>query len=283
MGKYPSRHEQHLIVDDKVKVLFCYIPKVACTNFKRVFLGLAGVIQPSEVPTLSGYDVHFTHLNKLKFLKDYMCKNKGADQLPVNRAADQRLCFRNMNRKLTEYQKVMFVRDPLERLVSAYRSKLIIHPNPNSRAVFLQKIQELYIQYPEREKQRKVLERLQSGVISFKEFLYYLLDHLELEGQVNEHFAPMATLCNPCEVKYNYIGSYDAVNKEANFLFGKLRIPHHFPGRNDNYSSTETKNLVESYYNDLSPDLMRSVWEMFKKDYVIFDMPIPTWLVKHTI
>ena len=262
MGRFPSQHAMHLIVDDKTKVLFCYVPKVACTNFKRVFLGLAGVVQPLDVDTLSGYDVHFTHLNKLKLLKDYS-KSR-------------------MLRKMTEYQKFMFVRDPLERLVSAYRSKFVIHPNPDSRAVFLQRIQEFYIEHKAQEKERNILKQLQSGVVSFKEFLYYLLDHLELEGQVNEHFAPMATLCNPCEVKYNYIGSYETLNEDANFIFRKLGIPHHFPGRNDNYSSEETRNLVESYYKDLSPDLMRLVWEMFKKDYVIFDMPIPTWFAKYT-
>lgn len=263
MGHFPSQHDQHVIVDDTTKVLFCYVPKVACTNFKRVFLGLAGVIQSSEVDILSGYDVHFTHVNKLKFLKDYSRSE--------------------IRKRMREYQKFMFVRDPLERLVSAYRSKLIIHPNPDSRAYFLQKIQAFYIEYSVREKQRKVLKRLRNGIISFQEFLYYILDHLELEGQVNEHFVPIVTLCNPCEVKYNFVGSYEPVNKEANFIFGKLGIPHHFPGKNDNYSSIETKELVESYYENLPSDLIRSVWEIFKKDYVIFDMPIPTWLVKYTI
>lgn len=263
MGPYPSEHEKHLIVDDKTNTLFCYVPKVACTNFKRVFLGLAGVIQPSDVDTLSGYDVHFTHINRLKFLKDYSRLQK--------------------HKKTTTYQKFMFIRDPLERLVSAYRSKLVIHPNPDSRAAFLQKIEEFYIQFTQKEKERKVLKKLKDRTITFKDFLYYIRDHLELQGQVNEHFAPMVTLCNPCKVKYDFVGSYEGLNKEANYIFRKLHIPHQFPHRNDNYSSVETKQLVESYYSNLPPDLIRSVWEIFKKDYVIFDIPIPTWLLKYTI
>lgn len=258
--RFPTQEEKHLIVDEKSKTMLCYAPKVACTNFKRIFLGLAGVVKPSAVHNISGYDVHFTYLDRLKFLKDYDKEDK--------------------KKKTNEYKKFMFVRDPLERLVSAYRSKFAIHPNPDSRAAFLNRIDAFYANFPEREKERNIHNTLKTGAITFKDFLYFIFDHLELQGQVNEHFVPIYDLCNPCKVHYDYIGSYENLIAEANYIFKELSISYHFPAKNDNYSSVETRDIVEAYYTDLPPDLIHSVWEIFKKDYMIFDMPIPTWILK---
>ncbi|KAK7074937.1 Carbohydrate sulfotransferase 11, partial [Halocaridina rubra] len=60
----------NLIVDDKNRILYCYVPKVACTNWKRMMLILMGgsnVTRPLSIPADS---VHrkkvFTKLSELE-------------------------------------------------------------------------------------------------------------------------------------------------------------------------------------------------------------------------
>jgi hypothetical protein len=51
----PRKTLEHIIVDDRYKVLFCYIPKVACTNLKRVFLLLTGKMNATDPMALNGF------------------------------------------------------------------------------------------------------------------------------------------------------------------------------------------------------------------------------------
>ncbi|CAH3022964.1 unnamed protein product [Porites evermanni] len=91
-----DRYDHPIIVNDEYKVIFCYIPKVACSQWKRVFLALD-----------NRTDVDDVHDNKhYKFLLyDY---------------SDEDIKVR-----LKSYFKFVFVREPLERLLSAYNNKFV--------------------------------------------------------------------------------------------------------------------------------------------------------------
>ena len=98
----------NVAVDDKHKLLYCYVPKVACTSWKvklslmsdKAVNGEATVVNthPSPVDTWEGLARY-----GIKMLSTY---------------TPEQIKYR-----LENYFKFIFVRHPMERLVSSYRSK----------------------------------------------------------------------------------------------------------------------------------------------------------------
>uniref|UniRef100_A0A4W6E9J1 Carbohydrate sulfotransferase n=1 Tax=Lates calcarifer TaxID=8187 RepID=A0A4W6E9J1_LATCA len=109
------QHVTSLFVEDRYKLLYCQVPKAGCSNWKRTLMVLAG--QASNVQSINHDTVHYG--NHLKTLNSF----------------DQK----GIMHRLETYTKVMFVREPLERMVSAYRDNeasvylyVSVHTNTHS-------------------------------------------------------------------------------------------------------------------------------------------------------
>ncbi len=115
----PSKALDHLIVDDHRGVIYCFVPKVACTNWKRVMIVLSQSLKaPDGAPYLDPLDIpsalsHNATLH-LTFNKFWRLFGRFSRAL--------------MHHKLKNYTKFLFVRDPFVRLISAFRNKFAL-PN----------------------------------------------------------------------------------------------------------------------------------------------------------
>uniref|UniRef100_A0A3Q3XC54 Carbohydrate sulfotransferase n=1 Tax=Mola mola TaxID=94237 RepID=A0A3Q3XC54_MOLML len=92
---------KHLIVDDKHNLIYCYVPKVACTNWKRVLMVLTSdgrLTSPLDIPANEAHVAGNLHT-----LSEFSVPE--------------------INHRLRSYLKFIFAREPFERLVSAYRNK----------------------------------------------------------------------------------------------------------------------------------------------------------------
>ncbi|KAI2567679.1 CHST11 isoform 3, partial [Pan troglodytes] len=91
---------KHLVVDEDHELIYCYVPKVACTNWKRLMMVLTGRGKYSDPMEIPANEAHVSA--NLKTLNQY--------SIP------------EINHRLKSYMKFLFVREPFERLVSAYRN-----------------------------------------------------------------------------------------------------------------------------------------------------------------
>ena len=156
----------HIIVNEKYKILFCYIPKIACTQWKAIMTSL-NQAKP---------EYHWIHdTRNFQFLSEY----------PADEAT----------RMLKTYFKFLFVREPFERLLSAYLNKFY-SGDPVFHDGFGKQIIKLY----------RPGGKPEDKNITFDEFLNYVL-HIG-NGYWNEHWQTYDKLCHPCWVHYDFIGRF---------------------------------------------------------------------------
>ena len=109
---------------------------------------------------------------------------------------------------LQTYKKIACVREPMERLVSAYQNKFAQDYEDRS---FHHKFGKDIIK-----KYRKNFtgEVTDEHYTKFSEFVKYLID-LPPNKERNEHWKRQHKLCSPCVINYDFVGKYDTLKSDA--------------------------------------------------------------------
>ncbi|XP_050932732.1 carbohydrate sulfotransferase 8 isoform X2 [Lates calcarifer] len=241
------QHVTSLFVEDRYKLLYCQVPKAGCSNWKRTLMVLAG--QASNVQSINHDTVHYG--NHLKTLNSF----------------DQK----GIMHRLETYTKVMFVREPLERMVSAYRDKFE-NPNNHYHSLFGKPIISKY-----RVNASKTALKTGNGV-TFKEFVQYLLDVHRPVG-MDIHWNQANQLCNPCLIDYDFIGKFENMDEESNFLLQKIKAPPKlkvpsFKDRNPKDKRTSTQ-ITQKYFSQVSKLERQRVYDFYFMDYLMFNYSKP--------
>ncbi|XP_057203652.1 carbohydrate sulfotransferase 8 isoform X2 [Triplophysa rosa] len=240
-------HVSRIYVEDRHKLLYCEVPKAGCSNWKRVLMVLAGVANSTR--EINHMDVHYD--NHLKRLDSF----------------DRQ----GIAKRLETYTKVLFVREPMERLVSAFRDKFE-SPNSYYHPVFGKPIISKY-----RVKASKVALKTGSGV-TFREFIHYLLDVHRPVG-MDIHWEPVNQLCSPCHLHYDFIGKVESLAEEASFILQKIGAPDNltfpaFKDGNPKAARTSTQ-ITQRYFSQLNASERQRAYDFFYMDYLMFNYTKP--------
>ncbi|KAJ8333302.1 hypothetical protein SKAU_G00421980 [Synaphobranchus kaupii] len=234
---------QHILVNDEHHFLYCYVPKVACSNWKRVLKVLSGALESVHVK------LKMDHKSDLLFLSD--------------------LKPEEISYRLKHYFKFLFVRDPMERLLSAYRNKFgEIEAYQKKYGV------EIVRRY------RKNPGKATGDDVTFAEFVRYLLD--EDVERMNEHWMPVYNLCQPCAVSYDFIGSYERLQEDAQYVLERVAAPPHvqFPERQTWYKPV-TPQTLQYYLCSLPPRLLSELLPKYILDFSLFSYSLPNTTQQH--
>ncbi|KAB1258329.1 Carbohydrate sulfotransferase 9 [Camelus dromedarius] len=201
-----------IYVEDKHKILYCEVPKAGCSNWKRVLMVLSGLAPSAD--NISHDAVHYgKHLKKLDSFD-----------------------LKGIHIRLNTYTKAVFVRDPMERLVSAFRDKFE-HPNSYYHPVFGKAIIKKY-------RPNACEEALNNGSgVKFKEFIHYLLDSHRPVG-MDIHWEKVSKLCYPCLISYDFVGKFETLEEDANYFLQLIGAPKElkFPNFKDRHASDRRTN-----------------------------------------
>ena len=175
---------------------------------------------------------------------------------------DPKYSVADIRYRLKHFFKYMFVRHPLERILSAYKQKLVIemaHGNGNYYKKLLPKILKLV-------RPGVIQQPLESIRLPFADILRFLK-----AGGDDIHFTgPYANWCQPCMVKYDYIGKVETFEHDMNAIIERQLPAKRGKGTKKN-SSTGTlfyKKLVE--YKHVPVDLITFVKNKYSKDIAQF-------------
>ncbi|XP_070198056.1 carbohydrate sulfotransferase 11-like [Littorina saxatilis] len=246
------------LVDDKYKILFCGIPKVASSNWRNVLLVLSGKVNATNPMEIDQEDTQSKFRPLIPTLNSYMRSH--------------------IRYRLKDYYKFMFVRHPLERLLSAWRDKL--HSNLSSRIEYrrplVKHIARVY-RNVSRQLDSESLDRVQ---IRFDEFLRFVVDQAEKGAALNEHWERFHKLCHPCTVRYDFVGRYEHLEEDAMRVLESVHADRmvRFPERSAVYKHSRTTDEMQQFYKDIPASLLKRVYRCFQEDFELFNYTVPEYL-----
>ncbi|XP_061468785.1 carbohydrate sulfotransferase 9-like [Rhineura floridana] len=235
---------RQLFVDESHRFIYCEVPKVGCSNWKKILLLLT--LNLSRDPFEVNQDtIHTTNL--LKRLSSY----------PFDQQA----------KLLNNCTKVMFTRHPLERLVSAYRDKLLHSDEP------------YYVSVAKEIKTLFGGGQHTSEEVTFQEFVNFIVTRTP--NYLDIHWKPMFMLCDPCNIHYDILGKYETLGEDAEHVLQRIGAPKdfHYPDFK-RYGSEErtNSNITLKFFRELSKDQIQKLKVLFQMDFSSFNYSSETLL-----
>ena len=240
-----------MLVDEKLKAIYCGVPKAGSTSWKTFLAKVAGG-NPMEHQAES--EQFLSNLG-LKYLNIFP---RSAIQL-----------------KLESYYKFFFVRHPLERLVSAYHDKIGRYNSygDDIRKDIVEKVLNKDSTQSVSTKEAKLTR------ITFDTFVKYLIMKSGEEGDLDHHWEDIDKLCHPCQIHYNYIGKLETMDSDAENIITKLqstvsRRAYTLENLNRKFSYADHssggyKARLRDFHNVSSGD-MEQILEIYKDDMTKF-------------
>lgn len=240
----------NFIVDWENKLLYCEVPKAACSSWKKFFFELRGINVTSGINGKARKLL--THLHELSI----------ADRREV----------------LQSFTKFMVARNPFSRVLSAYRNKI----QPNGSYEKLNRRWQPYIwrenvgqhiirQYRGNDVALEMMANKDKYDVTFTEFARFLGEFPDHPAAKDLHWREITNLCYPCDVKYDVIVKFEAMAKEIQMFFDKAGLKAStLPELNLHATNSSDVTQAIEYYRTLPRDVVRRLYERYFYDFVVF-------------
>ena len=229
-----------LLVDEERKIIYCSIPKVACSQWKTVLSELGGLCRSGDC--LSRTFIH--DRRHFKTLNEYP--------------------YRAAMKMVDEFFSFLFVREPFERLLSAYKDKFfpgkkIFHRNIGTRIIKM---------FRPRASARA---RKRGDDVTFAEFTDFLV-HVS-RGQGDEHWRSYYNLCHPCLINYDFVGHFEDLKEEGPYVLKRAGVKSFvaFPP----YIASNTTSELLAFYSQIPRDNIAGLADVYRSDFEGFGYDFP--------
>ncbi|XP_070540079.1 carbohydrate sulfotransferase 11-like [Ptychodera flava] len=230
--------------DDEYKMLFCLAPRTGASIVK----------------------------NRLSSSKGRMAV-KGREVQKGQFFTMKRLSLEQKQKRWRSYTTFLFVRHPFHRILSAYRNKF---EPPGSNSYMRNYGRRIIARY----RPNAAVESIRSGrTPSFQEFVQYLLDPLN-QNDFDGHWDFMHKLCAVCEHAYHFVGHFENIEEEMDYLLSSMAGKEHFHSPHDDHMNDTTKTDVYlKYFSQLPEEDIIRLYKLYKMDFEMFGYSLPLELL----
>ena len=212
------------LVSERFKLIACKVPKVGSTNIARLLYALDHIAQINDSNRVRKGQARHQAILKMD--------NKNITSL--------------VTYITRTYTKFMFVRDPLERLLSAYRD-------------------------------RRPRSWFKTNPVTFSNFLENILD--TSDDDLNIHHYPFYKMCRPCLMKYDFIGLLSEFEGTMRMILQKAgaekAVNVILPSRNKTGYQERTSLLLQNYLRNVSKTIIERIYQRYYLDYYLFGFRKP--------
>uniref|UniRef100_A0A182PPS5 Carbohydrate sulfotransferase n=1 Tax=Anopheles epiroticus TaxID=199890 RepID=A0A182PPS5_9DIPT len=185
IGKYPPNAWEFFISPGH-GIAWCNIFKAASSTWMYYF------------NILGGYSVQYLQRTK-------------ASPIDLARKRFPRPTANELNDYISNTISFLIVREPFERLLSAYRNKLEGCRNKYYKLLGEQIVKKFRKTHPAK------------GVKpphgpTFREFLEFLVSHYRSGGRFDEHWSPVYSFCTPCSINFTLIAKMETFQRDSEYI-----------------------------------------------------------------
>ncbi|XP_043471620.1 carbohydrate sulfotransferase 9-like [Leptopilina heterotoma] len=180
---------------------------------------------------------------------------------------------------LQETKKLLIVRHPFERLLSAYRDKLenSVAGREHGTLHFYEKYGKMIVQkyrdknfatFQSNQVIRKIGTPAPAGIEpTWREFIDYLIN-TDLGSYADDHWMPYYLYCTPCLLNYDFIAKVETLWQDQIFTIHKLKLDKKIKPnwRHNNGQS----NASRIYFSQLNKDMVQRLYKKFQLDFELF-------------
>ena len=203
--------------------------------------------------------------------------------------------MKEIDARLQNYFKFMFTRDPLERVLSAYRSKFLYSKIQNQQ---FRREYGRFILKTHRKNLTK--DELESGSgVTFPEFVAYILATKDRYGYLdithrarlsphkwheshgaapvlhNAHWDTLNHACLPCVVDYNFYGKIDTFRTDIRYILLRLEVKGCQNEIPELFRKTKTPGIYERFYMNVTQSVKHKLANVYRHDYDLFGYKLP--------
>jgi hypothetical protein len=159
------------------------------------------------------------------------------------------------------YFRMLFVRNPYDRLLSAYLNKLGGVTKKGEIAPLYRPVLRQMKQYLQREGISTIKNTLN---ITFEEFVEFIFRNGV--AQLDQHFWLQSDIACLDIIDYDYIGRFEQLESDANEALSKLGVKEPFPSAGETQvMQTRASEKMKQYYR--AENLYEKVYEVYRPDF----------------
>ena len=162
--------------------------------------------------------------------------------------------------RLNTYYKFLVVRDPHERILSAYLDKFV-NRDPEFLDIYGKLANKL------RREGRMTKPTPIDSPLSFSDLIDVIITEYSAGNRLDQHWDTYENLCQTCNLRFDYIAKFDTYSSDSQPLIKRmcqgLACQKHM--YEENKAKTSSDN-VRKYYGQLSPGQLSAIRRIYQRD-----------------